>query len=100
MGTPTHINIFPDETADKYRWQFCYLHGNAEFEYNPETGIAPDIFMADEPMPEQEGNYLVWIDGQPAVAVIAMHYNTLSGRIALISDTEALRHALDTKSWQ
>ncbi len=98
----TQINLYPESafSNEMHRWQFCYLHGNAEFEYNQDSCSAPDIFIADAPMPETAGNYLVFINGEPAVAVIAMHYTTLSGRVALISDTEALTHALNENAWQ
>jgi len=99
----TQINLYPEDTSvlvNMHRWQYCYLHGGAEFEYNPESSAAPDIFLADAPMPETAGNYIVFINDVPAIAVIALHHGILSGRVSLLSDTEALRHSLDEKSWQ
>lgn len=102
MSNKPTINIYPETTSknDMHRWPFCYLHGNAEFEYDEaESGPAADLFVADAPMPEAVGNYLVFIGGEPAVAVLATRYNIVCGRVALISDTEALAHALDVEAW-
>ncbi len=82
-----------------YRWSFCYLHGEAEFEYDAETSGAPDIFLANEPMPTEAGSYPCIVRGLPSVAIIAERYGTLCGRVALVSDTEALVHALDVEAW-
>ena len=82
-----------------YPWHFCYLHGDAEFRYDPENGSAPDLFLADEPMPVEAGTYACEIRGLPAVAVIAQRHGGLAGRVALVKDTEALTHALDVEAW-
>jgi len=104
MPIPT---IYPDEmnlTEEKlYRWSFCYLHGEAEFEYDPENGAAPDLFLVNQPMPTEAGSYPVTVRGLPAVAVIATRYSQehlLSGRVALVTDTEALTHALNVDAWK
>lgn len=101
MKLPT---IYADEinlTVEKlYRWHFCYLHGDAEFQYDPENGSAPDLFLCDEPMPTEAGTYACEVRGLPAVAVITQRHGGLAGRIALVKDTEALTHALDTEAWK
>lgn len=82
-----------------YSWHFCYLHGDAEFEH----ADVPDLFLANQPMPEAAGSYPVTVRGLPAVAVIASRHSQehlLSGRVALVSDTEALAHALDVEAWR
>lgn len=95
--------IYADEmnlTEEKlYRWSFCYLHGAAEFEYDPVGGVAPDLFLVNTPMPEAAGSYPVIIRGESAVAVLAVRHGTMCGRVALVSDTEALTHALDVEAW-
>jgi hypothetical protein len=94
--------ILPTDKGS-YRWNYVYLHGGAEDlmagHYDAHNiGEAPDIFSSNQPMPE-EGNYVVTIFGVPAIAVIAKHHGILGGRIALLADTEALRHALDVEAW-
>lgn len=93
------INIYPerDYSEGNHRWSFCYLHGKAEDVFEQEVA---DMFEADEPKPTQEGNYLVIIDGHPAIAVIRMRFGTMSGRVSLIDDTEALKHALTPEDWR
>lgn len=89
--------LYPDGLSQKnHRWSFCYLHGKAEEVYEQQV---PDMFEASEPMPEQEGNYIVDIDGHPAIAVLRQRHGTLGGRIALVEDTEALKHALSPEDW-
>ena len=92
-------NIYPDDlnAETNYRWNYCYLHGQAERVFEQEV---PDLFEADDSMPSQEGNYVVSIDGHHAIAVIRMHLGTLGGRIALVDDTEALKHALSPEDWR
>jgi hypothetical protein len=93
-----YANITHTYSAELHRWPYVYLHGDAEFPYNPE-GDAPDIFLADAPKPEA-GNYLVIVRGEPALAVIAMHYGILCGRVALLSDTKAMKHILSVDDWR
>lgn len=92
------INIFNMDSG-KYRWEYCYLHGNAEEAIHNEDD-APDMFTADVPMPTEEGIFACSINGQPAVAVIAPRYGYLGGRIALVSDYEGLNHALTPEKWR
>jgi len=84
------INLFPtsEVTDTMSRWSFCYLHGMAEYPWdNPEAG---DIFYADCKKPS-EGSHAVTIRGEQGVAVINADG---SGRVVLVSDTLALKHAL------
>ena len=91
------INILPvSDNPNSHRWNYCYLDGEAEKVIDQ---YPPDIFEADVPMPD-EGNHLVMIDGQPALAVIAEHRGTIGGRVALLSDSRALKHALTPEDWR
>lgn len=91
------IHILPQDDKHGYRWSFCYLHGKAE-DIMDQRG-APDIFTATEAMPDEPGSYYCTINGRHAVAVIAMHYERLGGRVALVSDIEALKHVLTPEDW-
>lgn len=102
-------------------WSFVYFHGEAERMNDKafaEGGDAPDISIANEPME----NYMLmktWmgelavmglgvpvmalpctVGGKPAVVVLAVRpYGPIGGRIALVSDVEAMRHAYDVANW-
>ncbi len=89
-------NIYPFD-SNNIPWDYCYLHGEAEKIFNQDFS---DLFTADMPMPQKAGSYPVLIDGIPAVAVIANRYGYLSGRVVLVSDTEALKHALNPDEWR
>jgi hypothetical protein len=98
-----YANIDAYDTSE-HVWSYVYLHGAAEdamaYHYQVQNiTTAPDIFGADAPKPVEEGNYLVSVLDRPALAVIAIHHGILGGRVALLSDTEGLAHALDVKSW-
>lgn len=93
------IQIFSGDDKLGYRWSFCYLHGDAEDALDPD-GSASDIFTASESMPDEPGSYPCTINGKSAVAVIAMHYNKLGGRVAMVSDTVSLKHALTPEDWR
>ena len=92
LDNPTTIH--PDGTAGCHRWSYCYLHGEAE------DMFSHDVFVANKPMPTEAGAYMVEINGKTAIAVIAEHYGILSGRVALLSDKEALEHALNESAWR
>lgn len=94
------IQIFSGEDSLGYRWQFCYLHGNAEDVLKDSEDCAPDIFTASESMPDEPGTYPCTINGLAAVAVIAMHYGRLGGRVAMVRDTKSLKHALTPEDWR
>lgn len=106
-------------------WPYVYFHGEAERMNDKafaEGGDAPDISIANEPME----NYMLmktWmgelavmglgvpvmalpctVGGKPAVVVLATRKSADSfaltgGRIALVSDVEAMRHAYDVANW-
>mgnify|MGYP001815048026 CR=1 FL=1 len=97
-------NILPTSQGE-HTWHFCYLHGDAEdvMAYDNEVhGVseASDLFASDVPMPLEAGNYLVNLFDRPALAVIAPHHGIIAGRVALLSDNEGLRHALDVENWR
>lgn len=96
-----------------HRWAFVYLHGQAEHEGNED--VAPDIFYAnvsleelglDKPWPSNP--YMpavipVEIAGKGlGIAVVTRSMNdvTISGRVALLSDSEGLAHVLRVKDWR
>jgi len=88
------IAILPEDSDRGQRWAWCYLHGEAE------VLNCHDVFMASVPKPTQAGNYLCQLQGAPVVAVLVNNSNgTLEGRLVLLSDTDALTHALDTEAW-
>lgn len=91
------IEIYPYEERG-YRWEFCYLHGTAEDVFNQPSN-EQDLFVASCQMPEQPGSYSCTIAGKAAVVMIGNHHGRLCGRVSLVSDTEALKHALDVSSW-
>lgn len=91
LNDPT---IIRRDGMDGFRWSYCYLHGEAE------DMLGHDVFVANKPMPTEEGAYMVEINGKTAIAVIAKHYGILSGRVALLSDKEALEHALNESEWR
>ena len=88
------IQILAEDSPRGYRWDYCYLHGQAQ-DMNRH-----DIFMATQPMPTEAGNYLCTLQGAPVVAVIAQRRGMLNGRLALLNDTEALTEALDVEGWR
>jgi len=101
-------NIHTYYTDDMHSWSFCYLHGKAEQVFDQgwatdEDYCAPDLFSADQPKPTEEGSYAVMIDGQPAVAVLAATNGPdrpLGGRVSLVTDMKALKHALSPEDWR
>lgn len=88
------IEIYREDSTEGFRWQYCYLHGEAE------AINEHDIFMASIPMPTEPCVLHVDIQGHSAIAVIEHHYGILSGRIALASDKEALDHAMNEGDWR
>jgi len=92
------VEIYPFDTPYEFVWNFVYLHGKAECIMEQEQS-APDLFRANQTKPTQEGNYLCSINGELAVAVLAIRHGLLTGRVALLSDSEALKHALTPEDW-
>lgn len=92
-------------------WHYCYLHGDAE-RLNESTAreeqfadednlTAADLFVADAPMPEADGIYLVEVYGKMALAVISQRwFKARGGRVALAADPEGLKHALTPEDWR
>ncbi len=91
------IEIYPYEERG-YPWGFCYLHGNAEDIFT-QPNNEQDLFVASCQMPEQPGSYACTIAGKAAVAVIGDYAGVRGGRVALVVDAEALKHALNVDSW-
>ena len=98
MISPAPVNIYPYETPRSFRWDYVYLHGDAENVYKQPRN-APDLFKADRAMPKEECNCLCMIMDQPALAVVRYHMGKLGGRVALLSDTEGLKHVLSPEEW-
>lgn len=87
-------------------WYYVYLHGAAEtlneliaekrgFEWQP-----PDLFVADQPMPKQEGTYKAFLYCHPAIIVVRKRLGHLCGRVALVDDEEALAHVNKPEDWR
>lgn len=93
------FEILPGNDNHGHRWAFCYLHGKAEDVLPLDNECAPDIFSASIPMPTEPGLYPCTILGQLAIAVVDCHYGSLGGRVALVSDTKSLEHALTSEGW-
>ena len=91
LNDPTTIHR---DGVDGHRWNFCYLHGEAE------DMLGHDVFVANKPMPTKEGAYMVEINGNTAIAVIAKRFGGLTGRVVLLSDKESLEHALNPSEWR
>jgi len=92
------INIYAANHGG-HHWVLSYLHGKAE-DVPPPCDEAPDSFTASMPMPTEPGAYPCNLYGQPAVAVIGMHCGRLGGRVALVTDIDALKHVLDVAAWR
>lgn len=96
-------NLFAGNQIEKgeHRWTWCYLHGKAE-DLFPEGTSAPDIFMADVPMPKRAGSYPVLINGVKGIAIIARpdRKRFLEGRVVLIDDFTGLQHACKPEDWR
>jgi len=94
----TPINIYPFDEPRMFRWDFIYLHGDAEMVWD-QLENAPDLFTADRAMPKEECNILCMIMDQPALAIVRNRHNRLCGRVALLSDTEGLKDILTPEEW-
>ena len=99
MDTPYILTTKKKPGAEEYMWPFVYLHGNAENVLEHDEDLAPDMFYANEPKPKVAGQYICTIGELWAVAVIAPHLGILGGRIALVKDPDALKHALTPEKW-
>ena len=101
-----------EENYDKYhRWPFVYLHGEAEriegFDYT-------DLCVCNIPMDKCVDDSLLRksrsvvelpckVHGLDAIAVIGRRSKRdpyLAGRVALLSDEKALKHARDIVAWR
>lgn len=100
-----------EENYYKYhRWPFVYLHGEAEciegFDYT-------DLCVCNIPMDKCVDDSLLWksrsvvelpckVHGLDAIAVIGRRskHDPLAGRVALLSDEKALKHARDIAAWR
>lgn len=90
-----------------YNWYFCYLHGLAE-EVNSHVAEgkgwewnAPDLFVADEPMPTVAGKYIANLYGREIVIVIAEHNGPHLGGRAAINEPllPCYQHANTPEEW-
>jgi hypothetical protein len=92
-------------------WPFAYLHGAAEIHneqvsrlagWEPEDEeTAADLFVADCPMPDKEGEYEGMLYGMPVVIVLSRRprLGWLCGRISCPADEEGSRHARSVREW-
>lgn len=91
------IEIYPYEERG-YAWACCYLDGDAENVFN-QPNNEQDLFVASCSMPKEPGTYPCTINGHAAVVVLGDHLGSIGGRVVLVSDMKALKHALDVDSW-
>lgn len=102
-----HDPMAPD-TDHVHYWHFVYIHGKAEDDMGVRANLmdwewaAPDLFVSDQVMPTEPGEYEVNIYGKKAIAVLAMHrfMNVLTGRVAYENDVEALAHCRKLDDWR
>ena len=114
------VNLYyASDEMDKlhHRWPFVYLHGEAEDMNLPAWeaggGAAPDICVADVPLDEafkpttvgETKELECTVNGLKAVAVLHNKNNGefgsyVQGRVSLISDPEALKHAMAVSDWR
>lgn len=86
-------------------WHFVYLHGQAEDvvrelqEANGWRWESPDLCVLDGPHSTKPGAYPVTVYGRPAIAVLANQFGLLGGRVALLTDPDALAHVIDPAAW-
>jgi hypothetical protein len=75
---------------------------NAKQVPNVEEPDAPDLVVADQPMPTKPGEYPAKLYGMDVIAVIDYHpimKKLMAGRCAAVNDVEGLAHARDVKNW-
>lgn len=92
-----------DNYQNDDRWPFVYLHGEAEF--NDATEEAPDLCLANLPMPdivpETTAHLNCTVRGLPAICVLYRPSNgPTQGRIALLSDVKSVKHARSVTAWR
>lgn len=118
-GQPVNIFHQCDTNAPKpdHVWHFVYLHALAE-QHNEDTAkknnywsdkdefddsrpwAAPDCFVADQPMPIEEGDYQGFLYGLAVVIFVRKRFNLLGGRAACVDDPEGFDHASKPDDWR
>lgn len=109
------LNLFHanEENSQKYHdYFYVYLHGEAE-QMNDYDYQAPDICVGDTPLDDVFNSNKVGetkevectVNGKPAIAVFHNHNNgelgfIRRGRVALASDTEAVKHCRNPQDWR
>jgi hypothetical protein len=97
----------PAAPKDAHRWPFVYLHGAAEShnekkaEVNGWEWVAPDLFVSDQPMPTETGDYAAVLYGMRVVAVIRVTWlgPQMCGRVACPNDQRGYEHAKSSERW-
>ncbi len=106
MTTFYHLSD-PNAPKNPYHvWHFVYLDGEAEVvngqmaHLNGWEWQAPDLFLADQPMPTVEGEYEATLYGQRVVVFIHKRFGSyLGGRAVFWADTEAYEYASHPERW-
>lgn len=89
----------------QHTWHFVYFHGRTEDDNAIEQEekdwdwSAPDMVIADQPMPANPGEYEGELRGRNVIVVIAPRYGRLCGRAAYADDEKALAHCRDVNEW-
>ncbi len=87
------VRLYPENMInqnDLYRWDFCYLMGEAENVYYQEVG---DMFLANIAMPSKPCQFLAKLGEHQALVTIirdSLKPDKLIGSIVLVSDKNAL----------
>ena len=109
------LNLFhanEEMTKKHHAYHFVYLHGEAE-EMNEYDFSAPDLCVGDIPLDDVFNSNTVGdtkevectVNGKPAIAVFHNWDNHefgfyIKGRVALASDTEAVKHCQNPQAWR
>jgi len=90
-----------------HRWHYVYLHGAAErlnelrAAQNGWEWAAPDLFVCDKPMPEEDGEHYGLLYGKLIAVVISSRQTcgVRGGRASLLKDAVGLAHARRPQDW-
>ena len=107
----SHCSAEKENSGKYHPWPFVYFHGRAEtmnYKAFEAGGDAPDISIANEPIEKYyprgtscDVAITCMVAGEPAVVVLSNRQSgLLRGRIVLVNDIEAARHAYTPEEWR
>lgn len=97
-----NLIITKDSNSDdaKYRWNWCYLHGKIEEDFNQGEQITPDIFYCNKDEPTFEGEFIAYINNKTVlINTVLDENNIMRGRACYLDDFKALKHVLSPQNW-